>query len=91
MFPELETLAETTQNAFFTQKGRKMTGGGWSCPHELEGRCSKAKNLPCDPGMKGCELYGRYVFFDASKNKRQEQRKAREDKYPLSDEDERND
>ena len=53
-----------------------MAGGGWSCPHELEGRCSRAKNLPCDPGMKGCELYGRYVFFDASKNERQEQKKS---------------
>ena len=27
-----------------------MTGGGWSCPHEVEGKCSKIKNLPCDPG-----------------------------------------
>ena len=47
-----------------------MTGGGWSCPHEVNGTCSKVKNLPCDPGMKGCELYGRYVFFDAGKNTR---------------------
>ncbi|MDR1933993.1 MAG: hypothetical protein LBS49_05870 [Candidatus Accumulibacter sp.] len=42
-----------------------MTGGAWSCPHELNGHCGKVKNLPCDPGMKGCELYGRYVFFDS--------------------------
>jgi hypothetical protein len=55
-----------------------MTGGGWSCPHELDGHCSKVRNLPCDPGMKGCELYGRYVFFDAGKNTRLEQKKARE-------------
>ena len=53
-----------------------MTGGGWSCPHELDGRCSKVNNLPCDPGMKGCQLYGRYVFFDDSKNTRIEQRRA---------------
>ena len=57
-----------------------MTGGGWSCPHELEGNCGKVKNLPCDPGMKGCELYGRYVFFDAGKNERLIQKKAREEK-----------
>ena len=55
-----------------------MAGGGWSCPHELEGRCSKVNNLPCDPGMKGCQLYGRYVFFDDSKNTRIEQRRAHE-------------
>ena len=54
-----------------------MTGGGWSCPHELEGKCSKVRNMPCDPGMKGCELYGRYVFFDGGKNERLEQKKAR--------------
>ncbi len=59
-----------------------MTGGGWSCPHELEGKCSKLMNLPCDPGMKGCELYGRYVFFDAGKNTRLEQKKARKIKQP---------
>jgi hypothetical protein len=27
--------------------------------------------------MKGCELYGRYTFFDGSKNERLEQKKAR--------------
>lgn len=55
-----------------------MTGGGWSCPHELNGLCGKVANRPCDPGMKGCTLSGRYVFFDASKNKRLEEKKARE-------------
>ena len=55
-----------------------MTGGGWSCPHELDGLCGKVANRPCDPGMKGCTLYGRYVFFDASKNTRLEQKRARE-------------
>ena len=47
-----------------------MPGGGWSCPHEVCGLCSKINNLPCNPGMKGCELAGRYVFFDGSKNTR---------------------
>ena len=54
-----------------------MAGGGWSCPHELDGLCSKIRNLPCDPGMKGCELYGRYAFFDASKNARLLQKQVR--------------
>jgi len=54
-----------------------MAGGGWGCPHEIKGQCSKINNLPCDPGMKGCELYGRYVFFDDKKNERLEQKKAR--------------
>ena len=47
-----------------------MSGGGWSCPHEVSGKCSKVNKLPCDPGMKGCELYGRYAFFNEDKNKR---------------------
>ena len=54
-----------------------MAGGGWSCPHELNGLCSKINNLPCTPGMKGCELAGRYVFFDASKNTRLMEKRAR--------------
>ena len=54
-----------------------MTGGGWSCPHETEGLCNKVNNLPCNPGMKGCELYGRYVFFDGSKNERLLEKRAR--------------
>ena len=55
-----------------------MSAGGWGCPHELNGQCSKIKELPCDPGMKGCELYGRYAFFDGSKNERLRQKVARE-------------
>lgn len=47
-----------------------MSGGGWSCPHEVSGKCSKVNKLPCDPGMKGCELYGRYAFFNEDKNTR---------------------
>ena len=54
-----------------------MSGGGWSCPHELDGRCGKVKDLPCDPGMKGCELHGRYAFFDESKNERLRQKQSR--------------
>ena len=55
-----------------------MTGGGWSCPHEAEGLCGKVNNLPCNPGMKGCELAGRFRFVDESKNERYWEKKARE-------------
>ena len=59
-----------------------MTGGGWSCPHEVNGKCSKVNDLPCDPGMKGCELYGRYAFFDGRKNERLRQKQARAAEQP---------
>ncbi len=51
--------------------------GGWGCPHEVADRCTKINNLPCDPGMKGCELYGRFRFADESKNTRYWEKKAR--------------
>ena len=34
--------------------------GGWGCPHEVNGKCQKVNNLPCEPGMKGCVLFARY-------------------------------
>lgn len=55
-----------------------MGSGGWGCPHEVNGVCSKINNLTCDPGMKGCELYGRYTFFNDDKNARLRQKQARE-------------
>lgn len=59
-----------------------MAAGGWGCPHELDGLCSKVHNLPCDPGMKGCELYGRYAFFDGDKNARLREKQARAKNAP---------
>lgn len=53
-----------------------MPGGSWSCPHEINGTCGKVNKLPCDPGMKGCELFGRYVFFDDKKNAHRQQKLA---------------
>lgn len=50
--------------------------GSWGCPHETKGLCAKVKDLPCDPGMKGCVLAGRYVFFDDEKNRRLRQKQA---------------
>ena len=41
----------------------------WGCPHEANGVCQKVKQIPCDPGMKGCVLYGRFVFSNPAKNR----------------------
>lgn len=43
--------------------------GGWGCPHEVDGKCLRVNNIPCDMGMKGCVLFGRFNFADASKNR----------------------
>ena len=51
--------------------------GGWGCPHELDDRCTKVSNLPCDPGMKGCVLAGRFVFANEDKNQRLREKQAR--------------
>lgn len=50
--------------------------GSWGCPHELNNLCSKVNNLPCDPGMKGCVLFGRFVFANDEKNERLRQKRA---------------
>ena len=39
----------------------------WGCPHEVDGLCMKVKQKPCNPGMKGCVLYGRFAFSDPEK------------------------
>ncbi|MDR2001330.1 MAG: hypothetical protein LBP94_07355 [Zoogloeaceae bacterium] len=51
--------------------------GSWGCPHELNDICTKIDNLPCNPGMKGCVLAGRYVFASEDKNKRLREKQAR--------------
>jgi len=57
---------------------------GWGCPHEVRGLCSKLKgtsiNTACDPGMKGCVLYGRFAFSDADKNSPSIKRKLKDAK-----------
>ncbi|WP_018606125.1 hypothetical protein [Uliginosibacterium gangwonense] len=40
----------------------------WSCPHDLNGVCQKVLGAVCDPGMRGCELEGRFRFANADKN-----------------------
>jgi orotidine-5'-phosphate decarboxylase len=51
--------------------------GGWGCPHEVNDKCVKLNNLPCDPGMKGCVLAGRFVFANEDKNRRLREKQAR--------------
>lgn len=41
----------------------------WGCPHEVDGRCLLIKELPCNPGMKGCVLSGRFLFSNSEKNR----------------------
>jgi len=41
----------------------------WGCPHEQDGKCARVNDLPCNAGMKGCVLFGRFVWADESKNR----------------------
>ena len=38
--------------------------GAWSCPHLAADACTRVGDKLCQPGMKGCVLYRRYVIFD---------------------------
>ncbi len=42
---------------------------GWGCPNEANGMCKKVSGFACDPGMKGCILFGRFRFSTDAKNK----------------------
>lgn len=57
--------------------GKGIMGGAWGCPHEENDRCGRVNNLPCDPGMKGCVLAGRFVFANDDKNARLREKEAR--------------
>ncbi|PJC05535.1 MAG: hypothetical protein CO070_02120, partial [Gallionellales bacterium CG_4_9_14_0_8_um_filter_55_61] len=41
----------------------------WGCPHDVAGKCSRVNHIPCDIGMNGCVLFGRFRFADDSKNR----------------------
>lgn len=56
----------------------------WGCPHEVDGLCMKVKQKPCNPGMKGCILYGRFTFSDPEKNSPAIKRKLEERKQPVT-------
>ena len=38
--------------------------GAWSCPHLSDDFCTRVGGRPCQPGMRGCVLHGRYTIFD---------------------------
>lgn len=40
----------------------------WGCPHDDKGQCRQVPGKACDPGMKGCTLFGRFVFSADAKN-----------------------
>lgn len=42
---------------------------GWGCPHEVRGQCERVPDRACDPGMKGCILFGRFTFSTENKNR----------------------
>ena len=42
---------------------------GWGCEHEHRGTCRRLGGRPCDPGMKGCVLHGRFRFTNPEKNR----------------------
>jgi len=53
----------------------------WGCPHDIKGVCQKVAQRPCDPGMKGCVLAGRYIFANSEdKNSRLLEKRAAEQK-----------
>ena len=65
-------MQEIRNSTVDSGKGDKMSG--WGCPHELRGDCMRVEGKPCDPGMKGCVLYGRFTFSTAEKNTPSRQR-----------------
>jgi hypothetical protein len=42
---------------------------GWGCVHDHGGTCTRVAGRPCDPGMKGCVLAGRFRFSNPAKNR----------------------
>jgi hypothetical protein len=51
---------------------------GWNCPNEINGECQHVPGKACDPGMKGCVLFGKYRFANADKNSPKKERERRE-------------
>lgn len=60
---------------------------GWGCPHEYDGKCQKVLNKPCDIGMKGCVLSGRFRFADPSKNRVKKSQSDQVSKAPAQGDD----
>ena len=51
---------------------------GWSCPNETNGNCDHVPGQKCDPGMKGCVLFGKFRFANAEKNSPRRERERLE-------------
>ena len=52
---------------------------GWGCIHLVDDRC-KLLNKKCDPGDKGCVLYGKAIFSkpDTPSNKAVKRRQRKQ-------------
>ena len=42
---------------------------GWSCPNNVRGECTHVPGKACDPGMKGCVIFGRFRIASPDKTK----------------------
>ncbi|SCA54780.1 hypothetical protein MTBPR1_10027 [Candidatus Terasakiella magnetica] len=51
---------------------------GWSCPNEVKGNCEHVPDKKCDPGMKGCVLFGKFRFANTEKNSPRRERERQE-------------
>ncbi len=51
---------------------------GWSCPNEIKGECEHVPGKACDPGMKGCVLFGKFRFANTEKNSPRKERERLE-------------
>jgi len=47
---------------------------GWTCPNEVKGECEHVPGQKCDPGMKGCVLFGKFRFANPTKNSPRKER-----------------
>jgi hypothetical protein len=58
---------------------------GWTCSYQIGNICDLL-NQPCDPGTKGCTLYGKAVFADPATpsneavRRREQMRRIKEEK-----------
>ena len=59
---------------------------GWSCPNELKGECEHVPGKACDPGMKGCVLFGKFRFANTEKNSPRKERERQETLIKASEE-----
>lgn len=54
---------------------------GWGCPHSHNDYCNLLQ-VTCEPGIKGCVLYGQFTFSnpDSPSNEAVERRREKEEK-----------